>query len=398
MNGSQFEKKETCCGCGACVAVCPRGCLAMVRDEEGFDYPQLDPARCTKCGQCTAICPVTHPPDSSRHCDQPAIYMCRHGDDGIRSRSSSGGAFSALAAQALADGAVVYGAAFDPDFSAVRHMPARNAVEASALRGAKYVQSDTLPAFRQIARDLARGQQVFFVGTPCQVAGLRKLAGAEVRGLITCDLVCHGVPSPGVFANYMADQVRKFGARTTSYDFRDKSQGWNCGSVRQTFANGRVYARWNWGDPFLYGFYRSAFLRPACHTCRFAGLPRMGDLTLGDYWGVAARFAAHDDNKGTSLVLVNTTTGEGLFRASAPGLNCNQGDLNHAIAHNSGMVRATAMPHWRPAFFDAFQRTGSFATASRTYIRPGFLLKRRCARLAKQTMWLMKKALAKRET
>ena len=396
MKDSQFEKKSACCGCGACVAVCPRSCLAMVRDEEGFDYPKVDPVNCTKCGQCGVVCPVAHPPDGSRHRDTPPVYMCRHGNDSIRDRSSSGGAFTALAAQALADGAVVYGAGFAPDFSGVRHMPAQNMAELDILRRSKYVQSDTVPAFRAIARDLARGQRVFFVGTPCQVAGLRKLAGADVRSLVTCDLVCHGVPSPGVFTNYMAAQVRQFGAMTTAYDFRDKSHGWNCGSVRQTFANGRVYARWNWGDPFMQGFLRNAFLRPACHTCRFAALPRMGDLTLGDYWGVGAQRSRHDDNQGTSLVLANTSSGEALFHGSAASMICDTGNLDLAIAHNPAMVRATPKPHWRPAFFDAFQRTGSFTTASRTYVHYGFLLKRRCARMAKQALWLLKKALAAR--
>ena len=363
----------------------------MARDEEGFDYPVIDAAQCTACGQCAAVCPVTRPPDDGRHCGRPAAYMCRHGDGGIRGRSSSGGAFSALATEALAGGAVVYGAAFVSDFSSVQHRPAREAAALGALRGSKYVQSDTVPAFRAIAGDLARGQRVLFVGTPCQVAGLRKLAGAGARGLITCDLICHGVPSPGVFANYMAGQSRRYGAATTAYDFRDKSQGWNCWSVRQTFANGRVYARWNWGDPFMHGFLRDAFLRPACHACRFVGLPRMGDLTLGDYWGVGSRYPRHDDNQGTSLVLVNTDAGEALFQACAGSLPGGLGDLDHAIAHNPFIVRSAAVPPWRQKFFDAFRRTGSLAAASRIYTRRGFLLKRRGARWAKQVLWMLRK-------
>ncbi len=390
MKGVQNERKEACCGCGACVAACPHGCLAMVRDEEGLDYPKVDPANCTRCGQCLAVCPVAHQPDSAAHRARPAAHICRHRDNALRGLSSSGGAFSALAAEALTGGAVVYGAAFESACTVVRHQPARNAAEIGALRGSKYVQSDTVPAFRAIVRDLKHGRRVFFTGTPCQVAGLRKLAGDEARGLVTCDLVCHGVPSPGVFANYMAEQDRRYGAATTQYAFRDKANGWNCPTVRQAFANGKVYSCWDWGDPFMHGFLRNAFLRPACHTCRFTGFPRLGDLTLGDYWGVGSRFPGHDDNRGTSLVLVNTTTGEGLFRASAAGLNCNQGDLSHAIAHNQALVRPTAMPPWRQDFFDAFRRTGSFAAASRTYIHRGFLWKRRFARLAKQAMWLMK--------
>ncbi len=394
MNCIQLARKERCCGCGACAAICPRDCISMVRDEEGFDYPAVEQARCTACGTCVAVCPVLVPPDAAGYRARPVAQFWRHRDNGVRGRSSSGGAFSVLASKALADGAVVYVAAFTPDFSAVRHVPARDEEGIAALRGSKYVQSDTVQAFRAIVEDMKHGRRVLFTGTPCQVAGLRKLVGSDFHGLVTCDLVCHGVPSPGVFAKYMAEQCSRYSAATTAYDFRDKTCGWHCSSVRQTFANGRVYTRWNWGDPFSHGFYRDAFLRPACHTCCFTGLPRLGDITLGDYWGVGSRFPEQDDHRGTSLVLANTDAGESLLQACAGSMHAGIGDLDHAVAHNSALVRPTVVPPWRQEFFDAFRRTDSFAVASRTYIRRGFLLKRRCARILKQVIWWIKKVTA----
>lgn len=393
MNAVRIDRKEDCCGCGACVASCPRGCLTMARDEEGFDYPVVAPERCTQCGTCVDVCPMTRPPDAGQSAARPAAHICRHRDGASRAVSSSGGAFAALAAEALAGGAVVYGAAYGPGFAGVRHVSARDAAEVEALRGSKYVQSDTVPAFRSILDDVAHARRVFFAGTPCQVAGLRKLAREHADGLVTCDLICHGVPSPGVFANYMAEQCRRYGAATTAYNFRDKTCGWNCGSVRQTFANGRVYLRWNWGDLFARGFLQNAFLRPACHTCRFTGLPRLGDLTLGDYWGVGSRYPAHDDNLGTSLVLSNTAVGDTLLRASAQHMLCALGDLDHAIAHNPNLVRPTVAPPWRQDFFDAFRRTGSLAVASGSYTNRAFLLKRRCARVWKRVTWQIRKSV-----
>ena len=359
----------------------------MVRDDEGFDYPLVDESRCTDCGRCIEVCPMVEAPDTSGHARRPPAYACWHRDESVRADSTSGGAFSALAEEALAHGGVVFGAAFSEDFMGVQHVAAETRDDLAHLRGSKYVQSSTVDAFAQACTELANGRQVLFSGTPCQIAGLRKLVAARNGQLLTCDLVCHGVPSPAVFADYMLEQCQRHQAPTTEYNFRGKAHGWNFPSVQQVFDNGQVYERWNWGDTFQHGFLLGVFMRPACYTCPFARLPRVTDVTLADYWGVGSRYPQYDDNRGTSLVLVNTPTGDALFEACATRLFSAECDLDHAASYNSHLTKAAAVPRARAVFFDAYRSGESFKVAARSYIRATALLRRACTRIARRLVW-----------
>ncbi len=359
----------------------------MVRDEEGFDYPRVNESRCRDCGRCIEVCPVIDAPNASGHGRRPAAYASWHRDEQVRAASSSGGAFSALAEQVLDRGGIVFGAAFSQDFMGVQHVAAKTRDDLARLRGSKYVQSSTVDAFAQACTELANGRQVLFSGTPCQIAGLRKLVGARNGQLLTCDLVCHGVPSPGVFADYMVEQCQRHQAPTTEYNFRDKAHGWNFPRVRQVFDNGREYGRWDWGDAFTHGFLLNTLLRPSCYTCRFTGFPRVADITLGDYWGVGTRYPQYNDNRGTSLVLANTNAGDGLLQACATRLFSAECDLDHAASHNSYLTKPAAVPRARAVFFDAYRSGESFKVAARSYIRATALLRRACTRIVRRLVW-----------
>lgn len=178
MKHIQIETKEECCGCGACVVVCPTQCITMQRDEEGFDYPVIDEELCIDCGRCLATCPIIEPPLTTEHRVPPQAVAAWNLNKAIRSNSSSGGVFSALAEDVISNDGVIYGAAFDNTYTCVRHIPVDCADNLEQLRGSKYVQSATVDAFRQILSDLKSDKQILFVGTPCQVAGLRKLVGS----------------------------------------------------------------------------------------------------------------------------------------------------------------------------------------------------------------------------
>jgi coenzyme F420-reducing hydrogenase beta subunit len=370
------------------VVVCPNSAIAMQRDAEGFDYPVVDPSRCVDCGHCIAVCPMVEAPGDDGYRVAPKAYACWHQDAAIRAASSSGGVFTALAEQVLSERGTVFGAAFCDGLAAVRHVPARTPEDLGPLRGSKYVQSSTVEALDQVRGELANGRRVLFSGTPCQVAGLRKLVGTANGRLVTCDLVCHGVPSPGVFADYVAEQCREHGSEMTALDFRDKAQGWNFPRVRQRFADGRVVERRPWEDAFTHGFYRGAFLRPACYVCPFAQLPRVADVTLADFWGVGMRYPAYDDNKGTSLILANTERGEALLQACAGRVFRAECTLESATVRNRHISRPVAEPPCRSAFFDAYRR-GSFAAAARTYMKRAVVLRRAAARQVKKLLWRM---------
>ncbi len=372
----------------ACVPVCPVNCIAVTVDEEGFEYPVRDAARCTDCGKCTAVCPVMNKPAPTPAEGFPAAYAAWSRDEHTRRESSSGGVFPELAKQFLREGGVVFGAAFRDDFHAVHHIRIDSPDALPQLQGSKYVQSSTVGVFPQVKELLGSGRKVFFSGTPCQVAGLRNFIGGDTQGLTTCDLVCHGVPSPGVFEKYMNEQEEKYGAKTTEYSFRHKRTGWNFMEVHQEFSNERTYHSMDWADNFMHGFLKNVLLRPVCYRCPFYTLPRIADITLADYWGVATKYPRYDDDKGTSLVLTHSKKGNELLHVGNA-LIIHQTDIAHGIANNAHLNHSATEPACRSAFFDAF-RHGSFRAAASIYMKNSDVMKRKIRRMVKRAVWRLK--------
>ncbi len=372
----------------ACVPVCPVNCITVAVDEEGFEYPVRDAARCTNCGKCTAVCPVVNKPEAIPTEGFPAAYAAWSRDAETRRNSSSGGVFPELAKRVLSDGGVVFGAAFSDDFHTVHHIKMEDPGDLPRLQGSKYVQSSTVGVFPQVKELLASGRKVLFSGTPCQVAGLRNFIGDDAEGLTTCDLVCHGVPSPGVFARYMEEQEKKYEAKTRGYSFRHKKTGWNFMEVDQVFSEGRSYHSMDWADPFMHGFLKNILLRPVCYRCPFYPVPRIADLTLADYWSVATKYPKYDDDKGTSLVLIHSKKGDGLLHAGNA-LIVHRTDIAHGIAHNAHLNHPAAEPACRKEFFEAF-RGGSFSVAASVYIKKGEVLRRKIRRWIKKTIWRLR--------
>jgi len=241
-------------------------------------------------------------------------YAAWHTDAGIRAASTSGGVFSALVDVTFAEKGLVAGAAFTDDFKHVEHRLASSWHEAEAFRGSKYVQSRTQACFAEIVKALNHGRNVLFTGTPCQVASLRRLTG-DPDTLKTCDIVCHGVPSPEVFSRYIEEESKK-GKKIAGYLFREKQAGWHFHRIKILFEDNTTLTRIPWVDKFSSGYYLNVFLRPSCYYCPYADRRRAGDITIGDCWGVHSFKPEYDDNKGTSLLLVNSDKGGTLVRLS----------------------------------------------------------------------------------
>jgi coenzyme F420-reducing hydrogenase beta subunit len=277
-------------------------------------------------------------------------------DEIVRRESSSGGVFSALAHRILALGGVVAGAAFD-DQLVVRHILIDNAAEVHRLRGSKYVQSQMDPVLHRQVRDLLRaGRRVLFSGTPCQVGGLNAFLGTEYENLLTCDLVCHGVPSPKVFDAYKTMLEDQYGARVRRIDFRRKDCGWKRFSVSLSFDNHTEYRRTFTSDPFMLGFLQNTYLRHACHRCRFSRLPRIADISLGDFWGLGDHHPEWDDDRGTSLILVQTEKGRKAIEACRDALAVYEADLKQAIRSNPCICSPVSEGKHRAAFFRDLDR------------------------------------------
>ena len=347
-----FTIPQNCTGCGACAAGCPVQCIEMQVDREGFRYPQLDTSRCISCQKCENVCPVIRksPPQA-----QPQAYAVKNRDDAVRIRSSSGGVFPALAEFVLTNGGAVCGAVYDEDFSVV-HQIAEDAAGTQKMQGAKYAQSRTEHLFSEIRRILEAGQWLLFVGTPCQVAGVKAFLGKDYEKLILVDMICHGVPTPKAWEKYLRYRRGKDAgdAAISAINQRDKCSGWsNYGySVRIDYQNGKTYCAQQSKDVYLQGFVNNLYLRPSCAQCPFKGNVRCSDLTLGDYWGVWDQYPQADDNKGVSLVLVNTQKGAAYWGRIGEALDAFPVDLQAALAQNPSAVNSSAPHEKRDLFFE----------------------------------------------
>lgn len=350
MNGLPCGRREECTGCAACAAACADKCITMERDGEGFLLPKIDAGRCHDCGLCLRTCPVGGSagvlPESG-----PAVWAGWHRDEAVRAASSSGGVFTALADTVMRQGGVVVGAALSGDLR-VRHCLVTDRGDLRCLRGSKYVQSEIPPELlHMVCHRLQAGQKVLFSGTPCEVAGLRQYLRIPYPQLVTCDLVCHGVPSPLVFVKYLA-HCEESGGRIVAVEFRDKTKGWKRTGIRLSHAGGSSRLATLDRDPYSLAFLRNYNQRECCYRCRFANLRRPGDLTLGDYWGVGQRYPEYDrEDRGTSLILANTVKGRALLSEAGSELILGTADLASALAGNPNLRQPSGRPPERDEFY-----------------------------------------------
>ncbi len=339
----------SCTGCTACQAICPRDAISMVRDREGFSRPRVDPSKCVDCGLCTAVCPALHPAAREDR-SLPAAFAAWNKDSEIRRDSTSGGVFSALAEDILEGGGVVFGAALDGK-QHLHHIACFRKEDLWRLRGAKYVQSDLGDIFREVKKCLET-RPVLFSGTPCQVDGLYRYLGRRPENLITCDLVCQGVPSPGVWEDMARLIEARKGRDLQTVRFRNKVEGWKNSHFTAVFEGGGVDSRPLFSTEYGRAFGRALFLRPCCYRCPYAGLNRPGDFTLGDFWGLAPGELPEQQVWGVSLLLVNTAQGSHMFDRLPLGRK--PFPVERAIAGNPRLASPIAQPADRGAFFAAY--------------------------------------------
>lgn len=356
MRQTVRANKAECTGCGACVSICPRNAIAMKPDQEGFLYPAVNGDLCVECDLCEKRCPAGKVlADNKIH-----AYGVQHKDEAVRRQSSSGGVFTALARGMFASGGVVFGAAFDEALR-VEHVGAFDETELAAMRGSKYVQSDAAEAMAHAASLLERGIPVLFSGTPCQIAGLKARVGKKYdEQLLTVDFVCHGVPSPGVFASYLRELEQKNGKRVVAYTFRDKRLGWKNFSAAATFEDGTEHVGQQTTEPFLYGFLQNLYLRPSCTQCTSVrGGHHVSDLTIADLWGAETLCPEKDDNGGLSLVFVNTPKGRRTLEAVGAQLESFPlQDVQQLLRVNPSIEHPAKAHDKRKAFFASFAQKG----------------------------------------
>ena len=307
-----LKNPAKCCGCRTCEHVCPKSAITMKEDEHGFLYPHIDEKACVDCGLCLKKCAFQNGYKTRKEFEPAYGYAARHKDLDTMMQSRSGGAFTAVSDWILEQGGVVYGAGYDEKkgFFKVCHKRAVDQAQRNEFRGSKYVQSDLNDVFVLVKQDLEEGRNVLFSGTGCQVGALHAFLGEEYDNLLTMDIVCHGVPSPKFWADFLDMRKRETKGEITAVDFRDKTKyGWKAHRESITVGDKKVSSR-------LYTkvFYLDTAARPSCFECIYANRNRCGDLTIADFWGhedAVPGFA--EDNKGVSLVMVNTAKGKAAW-------------------------------------------------------------------------------------
>ena len=344
----KITDKSKCSGCHSCYNVCPKKCIAMKEDFEGFWYPEVDIDKCIDCGLCEKRCPILN---DMKNDNQPQAYACYNKNESIRKESSSGGVFTLLATFIIERGGIVYGASFNNEFM-VEHIKADNVDDLGKLRGSKYVQSRIGNTYAEIKEYLNQGKLVYFSGTPCQVNGfISYLNGKQYDNLYTQDIICHGVPSPKVWKKYLNYREKLDGQTPMRINFRQKDDGWNLYALLLQY-NNNAYKTNHRHDLFMQAFLRNACLRDSCYSCSFKSKNRQTDITLADFWGVENILPEFNDNKGTSLVIVNTKKGQELFDDIKDQMIYQESDFEESIKNNPSMHMSVNKPENSDEFFN----------------------------------------------
>ena len=349
--------KSQCCGCSACLNICPRCAIEMLPDDMGFLYPKVNANKCINCGLCEKVCSFNPNYDKSYLFPKPIVYGARNKNKEIVAQSQSGAVFYTIAMKVIEMGGTVYGAGFDSKFQ-VEHKRAETIDQVQEFRGSKYVQSTMNAIMNQVLADLINERLVLFSGTPCQVAGLRsflKLKRMDVSNLLCLDLVCHGVPAPYIWRDNLVDIEKGKKRKIIKVNFRDKTNyGWHSHVETYSFSDNTTFS----SQHYTKIFYKHLILRQSCSVCYYTNLQRTGDVTICDFWGMKNENPEWDsENKGVSLLMVNTEQGQKI-------LNLIRNDIEYFLCKTEDYIQPNMMhPSEANANRDNFEKD---------YIRKGF--------------------------
>lgn len=401
--------KKNCCGCSACVQRCPKQCIRLDEDAEGFLYPNVNEEACIKCGLCEKVCPILNQADKLPALEVLAV---KNQDEEERMNSSSGGLFLPLAREVINKGGVVFGAVYDEHWE-VHHVYTEKIEDVYPMIGSKYLQSRIENTYKEAEIFLKQGREVLFVGSPCQIAGLRTfLRNKEYPNLLAVDFLCHGVPSPGVWRRYLAETYGGYDAEDQSrlqatggkntvllsslnakspigdIKFRDKEEdGWKKfrfvvrkKSVSKADQNSVLSSDIHYNNPFMRGFLSDIYLRPSCYECKCKNGVNHSDMTIADFWGINQIAPEFDDDKGVGLVLLNTKKGEEYF--SILPMDMMPSNLEKAHYYNGGFNEHTKAHPKRDQFFFLIENGKSIKAAVDICLRLPF--KQRVVRVVKR--------------
>ena len=367
-----LKDKQQCCGCSACAQVCPKKCIVMQPDEEGFLYPQIDQAACIECGLCEKVCPMLQSPAEDTS-SQPKAYAAYNKDEATRLESSSGGVFTLLALQTLKNGGAVFGAALSADCKSVHHTMVSCETDLAKLRGSKYLQSEIGACYEQAQAALREGKPVLFSGTPCEIEGLKTFLRKDYDNLTCVDLICHGSPSQKLWEKYVEYRVAHKKHAIKSVTFRDKRNSWKNYEVCMNLTEGAEYRKPFYDETFMQMFLQDLCLRPSCYSCPFKKKNRVSDITLADFWGSGRVCPDMDDDKGLSLVIVHSVKGGKLLEDIKGKMELREVPLEDALRGNPSMTHSCNKPAKRDEFMRNMPKM-SISQLEKMYVKKPSLL------------------------
>lgn len=355
---------KECSGCTACASICPKQCITMEADEEGFLYPNIQEDQCIQCGLCQKVCMIGRETGKKGALNS---YAAMNSNLDIRMASSSGGLFALLSEKVISENGVVFGAVLSDDCKSVRHTIARDSVELRGMYGSKYAQSDLCGVYPQVKKELSEGKTVMFTGTPCQVNGLHLYLGREYENLLLVDIICHGVPSPVLWRKYIERIERKYRSKVRNVNFRSKEHGWETFGLKRIDENNRELFVSKDEDPYMQMFLKNYCLRPSCYQCNSKG-QRYSDITLGDFWGIENVFPEMNDGKGISAVIVRTEKGKWLLDQVKNKLHMKETEYASIVQFNAAEIQSVYRPIQRDTFFEDFS-SKNFCDLQRKYLK-----------------------------
>ena len=346
MKNVSVVQKQDCTGCLACFNSCPVQAIKMERDTEGFLYPFVDETKCIDCGLCLKSCPTWNKPEVYT---EKTAYAAYAKNEQEHATSSSGGIFAVLARYVLQNGGYICGAAFD-DSVTVKHILTNKEEELRRIKGTKYVQSEIGDVYKQIKTLLDDDVLVLFSGTPCQIGGLRQYLNKKYENLLTVDLICHGVPSPLVFRRYL-DEISSE-SKVDSMVFRDKTNGMSDINLVYNLSNGEIVREKYSDSEYIKGFIQNLTIRPSCFHCKFKGLNRCSDITVGDYWGLNDYHPEMITEMGTSAILVHSKQGQRFIELVKQELKYTESKPESVAFWNTCLEKSVEYNPSREEFFE----------------------------------------------
>lgn len=342
-----IKDKENCCGCNACMNICPKQAITMEEDKKGFKYPVINKEKCMNCNLCNKVCPMLRNNNIEKKIEVWAMY---NNNIEERIKSSSGGIFTLLAKEVLNKNGVVFGAMFDDKFN-VYHSYIEREEDLYKLQGSKYVQSDIGYSYKKTKEFLEEDKIVLFTGTSCQIEGLNNYLNKKYRNLYTQDIICHGVPSPKVWEKYLKYLKHKNNEKINNISFRNKDQGWHSFKMKVLFDK-KIHSKNHKEDLYMKSFLNNICLRDSCYTCKFKKKYRNSDITLADFWGVDKIAPDMNDDKGISIVIINSEKGTELFNLIKKQCKYKLANIEEVIKYNSAYVKSVEKNKNREVFFN----------------------------------------------